>query len=97
MMTAPQVGHVVVCFIYVVLPVVVAIIFANRLSNSNLVVEVDSGELDEHSCDRLLVDELVVVDIDLWCLICSHHLHDDVNKPCCEAPGHDDQDFEYCC
>ena len=51
--------------IYVVLPVVVAIFLASRLSNSNLAVEVDRGELDEHSCDRLLVDELVVLDVNV--------------------------------
>ena len=61
MMTAPQVGRVVVYLIYVVLPVVVAIFFTSELSNSNPVVEVDSDELDEHSCDRLFVDEHVVV------------------------------------
>ena len=90
-------NDVVVYLIYVVLPVVAAIFVASRLSNSNLVVEIDSDELDEHSRDRLLVDELTVVDVDLWRLTCSHHTYNDVNKHCCEAPGHDDQDSDYCC
>ena len=58
-------GHDVAYLIYVVLPVVVAILLASRLSNSNLVVEVDRDELDEHSYDRCLVDELVVVGVDV--------------------------------
>ena len=56
---------VVVHLICVVLTVVVAVLLASLLSNSNLVVEVHSDELDEHSCDRLFVDKLVVVDVDL--------------------------------
>ena len=51
--------------IYVVFPVVVVIFLASRLSNSNFVVEIDSDELDEHSCDRFFVDNLVVVDVNV--------------------------------
>ena len=49
----------------VVLPAVVVIFLASRLSNSNFVVEVDRGEIDEHSSDRRRVDELIVVDVNV--------------------------------
>ena len=52
--------------------------------NSNLVVEVDSDELDEHSCDRMFVDELVVVDV-LTCDAPLMHTHHACQQSC-EAP-----------
>ena len=52
---------VVVYFIYVVLPVVVVIFLASRLSSSNRLLEVDSDELDEYSYNRFVVSYKLVV------------------------------------
>ena len=63
-------------------PVVVVIFFSIRLSNSNFVVEVDRDEFDEHTYDRLLVDKLVVVDINVGLSDAQapHPTYDDVNR-----------------